>query len=107
MSATGTGLGLRLHILVGERFKVGDVFVRLAEIKSPTCFVLEVEGGITARYQIRADQHPVEILPNVKVKGGVGDRDYRAVMFIDAPKHVRIERLNKEPDSVRFGPDDD
>jgi len=89
--------GLRLRILVGERFKIGPVMITLVRIKSPTCFVLEKEGAMTAQFEI-TDRIPVEIMPNVKVVAAKGDRNYRATVIIDAPKTVRIERMQHEND---------
>ena len=94
--------GLVLGILKNERFKVGEVYVRVVALKSATEFTLEVEGAMLQRYEVN-DKTRTEILPQVYVRACEGDRVYRAVFTVEAPPTVRIQRLSKYPAAERFG----
>jgi hypothetical protein len=86
--------------LIGERFKVGARFITVKQIKSATTVILEVEGSMNAQFEV-TDRLPTEILMGVKVIALKSDRPHRATLVIDAPKDVRIERLQNVP-SERF-----
>ena len=91
-------MALKICLLKGEKFKVGRTEILVAEIKGPEACVLEIRGALIRRYHI--DQHQNEILPNVRINCGKSDRPHRTWLTIDAPRDVRIERM--QHDAARF-----
>lgn len=84
--------GLRLKILAGERFKIGNVFATVTRIKSPTDFTLSLDRSMIEVFEI-GQAHSVEVMPGIHVQAGHGGTRERCTVIIDAPSHVRIERL--------------
>jgi len=89
--------GLKLQIWKGERFKIGEVFCSIVATRGSRDFTLEVEKGMNERFEVKEGQW-VEVMPAVKVTSGVSTRANRAVVVIDAPKTMRIERMQHEPE---------
>ena len=92
---------LNLGINVGECFRIGSTLVKVVELKPPDRFVIEIQRSLKQRFEISA-RPPTEILPGVKITAGRQTRQHRAVVCIDAPKDIRIERLQHDPEQ-RFG----
>lgn len=95
--------GLKLQILIGERFKIGARYFTLRQVKGPTTVILELEGSMTQQFEVTDHPRGTEVLPGVKIHTLKSDRSHRATIVIEAPKEVRIERLQKTPDE-RFAP---
>jgi hypothetical protein len=84
--------GLKLKILSGERFKIGQVYATVTKIKSPTDFVISLERSLIETFEI-GQAHAVEVMPGVRIQAGHGGTRDRCTVIIEAPSHVRIERL--------------
>lgn len=85
--------GLKLKILVNERFKIGTTFVTLTKIRSASEFTVSLDKAMIEVYDID-DRRPTQVMPGVTLQAGRGDKPHRATVIINAPPNVKIERLN-------------
>jgi hypothetical protein len=84
-------LALTLGVRVGHKIQVGEHMVEVKKVHSTTLMTLTIDGESDVQV---SDQSRKEIVPSVHVFTGSkeGETGYR--LAFEAPKSVKISRLN-------------
>lgn len=92
-------MALKICRSSGQQFRVGKTVFTVDKVTgNQSCILSSDTGWSTAKFAI--NQHLHEVEPNVKISCGKSDRQGRTWLTIDAPRDIRIERIQPDDSDV-------
>jgi sRNA-binding carbon storage regulator CsrA len=85
-------MSLSIGVSTGSRISVGDHVVRVKSINSPNLFVVDIDGGNEV---VISEREKIEVLPDVFVQSGVGQKGGGNRLAFDAPRSIKISRIEE------------
>ncbi|MFY9724638.1 MAG: hypothetical protein WB579_00530 [Bryobacteraceae bacterium] len=84
-------MALSLGVKKGSKILVGDHCVQVKNMVPPDMIVISVDDGEEV---LVSDQYKSQILPDVLVFSGIGQNGGGNRLAFDAPKSIKIKRLD-------------
>lgn len=83
-------MALSIGVSVGSKIDVGGHLLQITALAQPNLIVVTVDAGVPV---VVSDQSRTEILPDVFVFSGVGKAGSANRLAFEAPRAIRISRI--------------